>query len=129
VVGEPTIAFSAADYDGLITLVRDLINDLGAYDRGGAGTLGPPDGDWMLQPDGQVWDTAANLVEAGKTFGNVLGAHAIALLSQLEALFDALCSARAIFSKVSDLAAYSAVSFGSEYPGLRPSGEPVGGPR
>ncbi len=128
-VGEPTISFNAADYDGLIATVRDLVNELGDYDRGAAGTLSPPDGNWLLQPDGQVWDTAANLVEAGKTFGGVLGAHADALLTRLEALLDALCSARAIFSRVDDLAACSAGSFGSEYPQLRPSGDPVGGPR
>ena len=129
VVGEATIAFNAADYDGLIAVVRDLINELGDYDRGAAGTLSPPDGNWLLQPDGQVWDTAAGLVQAGKTFGNVLGAHAATLLSRLKALFDALCSARAIFSRADDLAACSAESFGSEYPQLRPGSEWVGGPR
>jgi hypothetical protein len=127
VVVEATIAFDAADYDRLIGTVRDLINDLGDYDRGAGGTLSTPDGNWLLQPDGQVWDAAVDLVDAGKTFGNLLGAHATTLLSRLETFFDALCSARAIFSKVSDLAACSAESFVSEFPQLRPGGERVGG--
>jgi hypothetical protein len=129
VVGEATIAFSAADYDRLITMLRDLINELGDHHEGAAGTLFPPDGNWLLQPDGQVWDPAVTLVAAGKTFGNLLGAHTTTLLSRLEAFFDALCSARAVFSKAADLATYSAESFGSEYPQLRPSGDRVGGSR
>jgi hypothetical protein len=129
VVGEARIAFDAADYDRLIAMVRNLINDLGDHDRGAAGRLSGPDGSWLLQPDGQVWAPAANLVEAGKTFGNVLEDHAATSLSRLEALFDALCSARAIFSNIADLAAYSAESFGSQYPQLRPGGTQVGGRR
>ena len=126
-VAEPTIAFSAADYDALIASIRDLINDLGAYDQRAAGTPFAPEGDWLLQPDGQVWAPPADLVEAGKTFGNVLGAHSAGLLSQLEAFFDGLCSARAIFAQVSDLAAYDAASFSSEYPQLQPGGGLIGG--
>ena len=47
-VKEPTIAFSAADYDALIASIRDLINDLGAYDQRAAGTPFAPDGNWLL---------------------------------------------------------------------------------
>ncbi len=118
-MAESTIAFNAADYDALITMVRDLLNDLGGGDQGAAGgTLPPPDADWFLQPAGQCWATAAGLVEAGKTFGGALAAHSADLWSELNAFFDGLCSARAIFAKTSNLAAYSAASFSSEYPEL-----------
>ncbi len=125
--GEPTIAFGAADFDALIVSIQNLINDLGAYDQRAAGTPFPSDGDWLLQPDGQVWAPPADLVSVGKTFGDVLGAHAAALLSQLETFFDGLCAARAIFAKTSDLAAYDPAAFSSEYPQLQPSGGLVGG--
>jgi hypothetical protein len=136
-VGEKTIAFSAADYDQLVAVVRDMVNDLGGNDAGARySTNGScdtfasaDDGRWLLQPDGQAWQPAADVVEAGKAFGNVLGAHAAALLSQLEALFDGLCSARAIFSRVDDLAACSAESFASGHPQLRLGDERLGGLR
>jgi hypothetical protein len=129
VVVEPTVAFNAADYDRLIGAVRDLINHLGDHVPNAAGTLSPPDGNWLLQPDGQVWETAANLVDAGKSFGSRLQADATTLLSRLQVLYDALCSVRAVFSDVGDLATCTAKSFASEFPQLRPCGDPVGGAR
>jgi hypothetical protein len=122
-MAESTIAFNAADYDALITMMRDLLNDLDGGDQDAACTLPPPGADWFIQPAGQEWVVAANLVEAGKTFGGVLAARSEALWGELDAFFEGLCSARAIFSKVSDLAAYSAAAFSSEYPQLAGGGQ------
>jgi len=121
--------FDAAEYDRLVTAVGNLITELRKDQPGAAGTPPPPDGNWLLQPDGQAWRTAIDLVNAGKTFGNHLSAHAVTLLSRLEGLFDGFCSARTVFCRVNDLAAYSAESFGSEYPALRPSDQCMGGPQ
>lgn len=66
------IAFDPNQYDQLLAQVQALVTDLRACLEPGADiTLGP---DLELQPEPQLWNVSADLVAAGRGFGQSLDA-------------------------------------------------------
>jgi hypothetical protein len=122
------IAFDATEYDKLLTVMGALINDMSdSPTRDGGVGPAPLDGGLLLQPDGQTWQPAVDLVSAGQAFGDTVHTNTTTLLHELEAFHDALCAARGVFSKAGDLARLSAESFRSDYPMMAPDAATNGG--
>ena len=110
-----TIAFSSDQYDQLITHIGTLVTDLQKLTTSGPAPLSA---NLLLQPDGQTWAPAADLVAAGKAFfepeRSLLDDT---ILPQLTTLQQGLIAAKSIFSNAEDLALASSADFLKEFGG------------
>ena len=110
------IAFDTTAYDQLIKALTGLITDLQSATDAGAMPLS---GDVLLQPDGQTWAPASDLVAAGRSFfGRKFVAVDQGLLPMLTNLRDGLVQARSIFQDTEDLATISRADFMQQFPEL-----------
>ncbi|WP_261567483.1 hypothetical protein [Frankia gtarii] len=101
------IGFDSTKYDQLIAQVGKILQD---FTDGAAGPL-PLNGDLQLQPAGQSWQPAADLVAAGKARFGEMGKRNDDLSGSLTDLQAALVQARSIFNDTEDLAAVSVEEF------------------
>ncbi|MGF7234583.1 MAG: hypothetical protein ACQSGP_06455 [Frankia sp.] len=102
-----TIQFDSAKYDQLIAQLDPTLQELA---EGAAGPL-PLTADVQLQPTGQTWQPAIDLVAAGTgLFGLISGTNDSAT-SSLTSLRTALIQGRSIFNDVEDLATVTAARF------------------
>jgi hypothetical protein len=108
-----TIVFGSDQYDKLITHVGSLITDLQNLTSTGPAPLSA---NLLLQPDGQTWQPAVDLVAAGKAFFEPERALLTdTILPQLTTLQHGLSAARSIFSNAEDLATASSAEFLKEF--------------
>ncbi|KJE20392.1 hypothetical protein FF36_05291 [Frankia torreyi] len=102
-----TIRFDSGKYDQLITQLGAALKELG---DGAAGPLALT-ADVQLQPSGQTWQPAVDLVGAGTALFGLISENNDSLKTGLGDLSTALAQGRSIFNDVEDLAAATAGQF------------------
>ncbi len=114
-MSDPAIVFDADQYNLLITTLTTVIDGLQET------TVGPValQENVKLQPEGQTWSPAVELVAAGTTFFSQKHASVTTrTLPRLTALRDSLLEARTIFPNLDDFTAISRVDFVGAFPDL-----------
>jgi hypothetical protein len=113
---EDRIGFDSEDYELLITQLGTVINELTSITGSGPVPLSEK---VKLQPDGQTWSPAVELVSAGEEFfGRKHAAVHTGLVPRLTNLRDGLIQARSVFQDVEDLATSSRADFVKDFPAL-----------
>jgi hypothetical protein len=112
---DPNVKFDEGQYNQLINVIADV--EAGAFNSVVMGDvyLGT---ELKLQPSGQTWQPAVDLVGRGSTFGGSVDTQTTSLGDSLATFHDALEDAKAVFKNTDDLAAYDATKFTTEYPGF-----------
>lgn len=118
---DPNIKFDEAQYTqlmGVIAQVSTSLDDATSID------VTYLDAELKLQPSGQTWEPAVNLVTRGGRFGGSVDTETTNLAKTLSTFHTALESAKEVFKETDDLAAYDATRFSSDYPGFNSGGLP-----
>jgi hypothetical protein len=102
-----TLRFDSAKYDQLISQVDATLQELG---EGANGPLSLS-GDARLQPAGQTWQRAIDLVTAGSGLFGLISGENDSAVSQMTNLRTGLAQGRSIFSNVEDLTTVTAAQF------------------
>lgn len=112
---DPNVKFDEGQYNQLINVIADV--EAGVFNSVIMGDvyLGSV---LKLQPSGQKWPPAVDLVKWGSDFGGSVDTQTTSLGDSLSSFHDALEEAKAVFKNTDDLAAYDATKFTSEYPGF-----------
>ncbi|MFC4852604.1 hypothetical protein [Actinophytocola glycyrrhizae] len=112
---DPNVKFDEGQYNQLINVIADV--EAGVFDSVVMGDvyLGT---ELKLQPSGQKWPPAVDLVNKGSGFGGSVDTQNTSLGDSLSSFHDALEEAKAVFKNTDDLAAYDATKFTTEYPGF-----------
>ena len=115
-MSDQVIAFDADRYNQLINALTTVIEGLQKTTTAGSVPLSR---DVKLQPDGQTWEPAVDLVAAGAQFFTLKYQSVTnGLLPQLTALRDGLIQAKSIFQDTEDLATISRADFVKDFPAL-----------
>ena len=115
-MSEQVIVFDADQYNQLINALTTVIDGLLETTRTGSVPLQQ---DVKLQPDGQTWAPAAELLAAGGDFfARKYQSVTEGMLPRLTALRDSLVQARSIFQDTEDLATISRADFVQDFPEL-----------
>ncbi|MFT7841741.1 hypothetical protein Q5530_36870 [Saccharothrix sp. BKS2] len=117
--------FDEAKYNKLIAVIEELEDGL-VHHATQSDTV-PLDTDFQVQPDGQGWQAATNLVSKGKGFGGSVDQQNESLRQGLVKFRNALVAARGIFKDTDDLATYDIGRFVAEYPDFNTGGLGGGG--
>ncbi|MFI7672973.1 hypothetical protein [Actinophytocola sp. NPDC049390] len=112
---DPNVKFDEGQYNQLINVIADM--EAGVFNSVVMGDvyLGS---ELKLQPSGQTWQPAVDLVSRGSNFGGSVDTQTTSLGDSLSSFHDALEDAKAVFKNTDDLAAYDATKFTTEYPGF-----------
>ena len=114
-MAEKQITFDSGQFDQVITALTTVIDGLTAGTTTGSVPLSR---DVRLQPDGQNWTPAIDLVAAGKTYFTNLNNNVVSMLPYLTSVRDAMISAKSIFQDTEDLATMSRADFVRAFPAL-----------
>jgi len=118
---DPNIKFDEAQYLQLIGVIAEVNRTL---DDATSIDVTYLDAELHLQPTGQTWEPAVNLVTRGGRFGGSVDTESTNLAKTLSTFHTALEQAKEVFKETDDLAAYDATRFSSEYPGFNSGGLP-----
>jgi hypothetical protein len=118
---DPNIKFDEAQYSTLIGVIAEVSRTL---DDATSIDVVYLDAELHLQPTGQTWEPAVNLVTRGGRFGGSVDTESTNLAKTLSTFHTALEQAKEVFKETDDLAAYDATRFTSEYPGFNSGGLP-----
>jgi hypothetical protein len=116
---DPNIKFDEAQYNQLIGVIAGV---QGTLDDATSIDVTYLDAELRLQPNGQTWEYATNLVTRGGRFGASVDTESTNLEKSLKSFHAALEQAKEVFKETDDLAAYDATRFSTDYPGFGSSG-------
>lgn len=116
---DPNLKFDEAQYGQLINVIGEVKTSL---NKAGYIDVTFLDAELKLQPTGQTWEPAVNLVTRGGTFGGSVDTENASLEKTLSTFHSALEQAKEVFKETDDLAAYDATTFTTEYPGFGGTG-------
>jgi hypothetical protein len=115
-MADQVIVFDAGQYNAVINALTTVIEGLQNITTTRAVPLSV---NMKLQPDGQTWDPAVELVAAGAEFlAKKHQSIANGMLPRLTTLRDGLIAAKSIFQDTEDLATVSRADFVKDFPDL-----------